>query len=633
MKTLICTAIALAIIATLHTTSTALEDDYRFEIERRINAHGNEFMGLAQTNDGRYLIVGTESGKLLIWGISERQIVRELDQGSPVHRVVALNDADTFIAAGGPHAGHDRPVIRKWRISTGQSEEWQGLIDGSVMALAFDPKSGLIAAGTSNGHLTVWNSATGKVLGRRTLDSSVILGITVNGDAIYVTKLANDEEQNSLLRLVLNKPGQPPSEFVKVEQDKVWANVALSPDAAYLAAQFATSSSRGVALFEVATGKEISKFDAHDFAWSKNRQLVLFDSEVASKRISIDMRGRISSSELLKGAQWHSSGAPAKMNGQIVSADGSMAWEVFQLGATLVELDLNKTSFNNLYSLRGYVYAMNVREESDLIATAGDDEYIRVRKLSDLSFVKEFKAAPGVPQGVALMEDGKHVVFSASSNETPTRISVGDLGSGQSRTLFELPESFIGVHAAAGGFIYKRETNLVLARWTDGKTIREYPVESQIDAYAVSANGKWIVVANEPGYLFRFDVATGKRTNVSPESVDSLTSLAITNDGHYVYTTEFHARLKQWDAETNTVKELASIRGQARTLQLSRDEKEIVIGGNHRDVAVYETATGERRLYFDIAAADFYVTTAWLSGDRLLFSTDAGVLFDGAVKR
>jgi hypothetical protein len=81
------------------------------------------------------------------------------------------------------------------------------------------------------------------------------------------------------------------------------------------------------------------------------------------------------------------------------------------------------------------------------------------------------------------------------------------------------------------------------------------------------------------------------------------------------------------------MKEMGSIRGQAQTLKLSRDEKEIVIGGNHRDVAVYEISTGERRLYFSIAAADFFVTNVWLGGDRLLFSTDAGVLFDGWVKR
>ena len=99
------TAISIALLAIANISSPATtpdEDDYRFEIERRVNAHGDEFMALDQTSDGRFLIVGTESGKLIIWSIAERRIVKRLDQGSAVHCVMALNDADTFVAAGGP---------------------------------------------------------------------------------------------------------------------------------------------------------------------------------------------------------------------------------------------------------------------------------------------------------------------------------------------------------------------------------------------------------------------------------------------------------------------------------------------------------------------------------------------------
>jgi WD40 repeat protein len=636
VKALLHIAISVMLLALVSTASLA-EDEYGFEIERRINAHGDEFMALAQTSDGRYLIIGTESGKLIVWGIAERRILRQLDQGSAVHCLVALSDPDTFVAAGGPHAGHDnRPVIRKWRISTGESEEWTGLKDGSIFSLAFDPASNLVAAGTMTGQLAVWNSGSGKIVTKRSLDSC-IMGLTINKQEIYLTKFKIDEEEegakNAILRLLVNEPKRPPTEFSKQSEDKLWTDVKLSPDARYLAAHFASSSARGVVLLDRATGKELSTFESRSFAWSRNGQLVLFDGEVATERVSMDARGQVSRSELFKEAQWHSSGSPANMTAQVISADGSTAWEVFQIGASLVELDLNKKSFDQVYSLSGYLHTMDVREPLNLIATGGDDEFVRVRRLSDLSFVKEFKAAPGVPQGVALMDDGRHIVFSASSDQSPTRISIGDLGSGQSRTLLEVPEPFVGVQAAAGGFIYKRANSLVLAKWTDGSTVREYAVDGDLAAYAVSVNGKWLVASNNTGHLFRFQIVTGTRTNVGAESISDLTRLTITNDGRYVYTTEFGAALKQWDTQTKAMKQLAVIRGQARTLRLSRDEKEITIGGNHRDVAVYETATGERRLYFEIAAADFYVTNVWLGGDRILFSTDAGVLFDGWVKR
>ena len=633
------TAISIALLAIASFSSPAItpdEDDYRFETERRINAHGDEFMALDQTSDGRFLIVGTESGKLLIWSIAEQRIVKRLDQGSAVHCVVALNDADAFVAAGGPHVGPtNRAVIRKWHINTGESEEWKGLIDGSIMSLSYEPKSELIVADTITGKLAVWSSTNGALVSKRSFDGPVS-GLAINGKEIYRTQMSLDEEEvkpNSILRFRLDQPGRPPVQITEEKEDEVWGKLGISPDRRFLAARLCKESTLTVVVRELATKKIIGTFEAQNFAWSADGSLVLFGDEVAIARVSIDARGRATSTELLKAAQWHSSGSPAIMSSQIVSVDGSTAWEVFQLGASLVQLDLNKKTFDELYSLRGYLHAIDVREPVNLIATAGDDEFVRVRKLSDLSLVKEFKAEPGVPQGVALMEDGRHVVFSASSAESATRISVGDLSSGQSRTLFEVPEPFVGVHAAVGGFVYERGDNLVLAKWSDGATIREYKIEGGLGGFDVSANGEWLVAVNDTGSLFRFEIRTGARSPVGAENIKNLTGLTISNDGRYVYTTEFEAKLRQWDTQTSIMKELGSIRGQARSLRLSRDEKEIAIGGNHRDVAVYEIATGERRLYFEIGAADFYVTNVWLGGDRLLFSTDAGVLFDGWVKR
>src|SRR5215510_9371369 len=162
-KILFRTAISIALLALASVSSPAIttdEDDYGFEAQHRINAHGDEFMALDQTKDGRFLIVGTESGKLLIWSIAERRIVKQLDQGTAIHCVVTLNDADTFVAAGGPHNDPDnRAVIRKWHINTAEWEEWKGLNDGTIMSLAYDPKSELIVADTFTGQLAVWNSS------------------------------------------------------------------------------------------------------------------------------------------------------------------------------------------------------------------------------------------------------------------------------------------------------------------------------------------------------------------------------------------------------------------------------------------------------------------------------------------
>lgn len=75
------------------------------------------------------------------------------------------------------------------------------------------------------------------------------------------------------------------------------------------------------------------------------------------------------------------------------------------------------------------------------------------------------------------------------------------------------------------------------------------------------------------------------------------------------------------------------IRGQCRELRLSAGEDLILVGGNHRDVAIYDAKTGKKVAAFDTEAADFNVTNVWLRGDRLIFTTDAGVLLDGMLER
>lgn len=616
-----------------------VEDTHRFQVERRVNAHGNEFMAIALTNDGKHLIVGTESGTLIVWGIPERRVVKELNQGSPVHCVVALKDSDTFVAAGGQHTGSNhRGVIRKWHFSSGKFEDLQGPSDSTFLTLAADPTTGLIAAGSASGALAVWNAQTGTLILNVKLEG-LIAGFALVGREIFLTTvitegLGNDSlSPNSILRLSVDKPNQEPTQFIKKEAKRMWTELKVSPDLRFIAARGEGEGNSAVVLLDAKTGKEIAKFEAKSVAWSASGSLILFDREVATTRVTVDAGGSISRSDLLKSGTWHAAGSPGNLTGHVVSPDGSMAWQVFQLGATLVESDLNKKSFEVLHRLSGYVYAMQVRERLGFIATGGDDEFVRVRKLSDLSVVSEFRVTPGVPQGVALMDDGRHVVFSASAKDTPSRISVGDLTSGEARILFELPEPFVQVTGAVTGFIYDRSDRLVLADATTGASVREFKVAPRLEQFAVSANGEWLVAANEQGKLFSFDIRTGKRIYVSKQSVDSLTRLRITNDGRYVYTTEFQASMKRWDTRLGTMKELASIRGQARALMLSSDERRIAVGGNHRDVEVFDVETGERLLSIQVAASDFYVTNVWLGGERLLFSTDAGVLFDGRLKR
>ncbi len=621
-----------------------VEDEYDFRITHRINAHGDEFMSLALTPDGQRLVVGTEKGELIVWGVREQRVLKQLNQGSPVHCVVAL-DANHLVAAGGPHSGsEERGVIRKWDIDAGTFEEWKGTGNVTFLTLAADPRTGLVGAGNLSGVVLLWNSSDGRLMVTRDLKQPVI-GLALINRILYVTTIAKEEVKkidddvdhrstNAILTFSVDQLDRPAHKLVSERSGKLWGELRPSPDGRMLAARFAAGGD-GVALLEAANGKEIATFDHRAAAWTSNGEVVLFDEEVPTQLAHITAQGKVSLTELLKSGSWHASGTPSHMAGQVVSSDGSMVWEIFQLGATLVECNLGTKGFDVRLNIVGLPFAMDVLERSsgdEFLVTGGDDRFVRVRKLSDLSLVKEFQVNHGVPQGVALLADGRHVVFSFSSKDSPTEIVLADFVSGEQKQLLNIPAPFVRVAAAANAFIYNLEDHLVLVDPKTGET-RDFAVNSKVNQFSVSANGNWLAVADDKGTLYCFETATGKRVAVSADKIDSLSGLTVTNDGRYAYTTEWLAALKQWDIRSNTTKELASVRGQAHSLRVSSDGKRIAIGGNHRDVAVYDTAKGHRLLYFQTEASDFYVTNVWLRGDRLVFTTDAGVMKDGMIVR
>jgi WD40 repeat protein len=305
------------------------------------------------------------------------------------------------------------------------------------------------------------------------------------------------------------------------------------------------------------------------------------------------------------------------------------------MGSALGQCDLKTKTCEFLYQLPGLVYTMDVfeRAENDgWVASGGDDGVVRVWKLTDFSLVREFPAPRGVPQGVALAPDDHRVVFSVSGSESPTEILVGDFVSGQVKSLLKIPRPFVRVARAAAGFIYNQPQKLILADASTGDTKREFQLSSSVENFATSLNGEWLAAADKTGTLYCFEIKTGRLLATSREKIENVSTIAVTNDGQNVFTTEWKAALQQWDTGRNSLKEIASIRGQARSLSVSPDGERIAVGGNHRDLAIYESKTGNRIAYLQTAASDFYVTNAWVHGQHLVFTTDSGVLFAGTLE-
>jgi WD40 repeat protein len=440
-------------------------------------------------------------------------------------------------------------------------------------------------------------------------------------------------EPNSIIALDTAAPGAPARVVFAGKKDRLWGTLTPSPGGRFIAARFydESTSSYHVALLEASTGKELGTFEGAADVWAGQDVLFISGEDgQPTQRVKVAPDGAVAE-EIAKGSKWHGAGDPAGLTGQVVSKDGAKVWATYEQGAALVEWNLGRKEADVLTHTHGFPYTLDVLEEEGrpgLLITGGDDRFVRVWNLSDLSLRREFKVPFGVPQGAALLAGGARAVYSYSSNKGATVIRLADLRTGEERTLLEVGEPFVRVYAASGGFVYGREDRIVLAS-QDGATLREFGVGEKVECFAVSRNGRWLAVAGESGALNLFEVSTGRRVLSQTAKIESLSRIAVTGDGRYVYTTEWGAHLRRWDTRADTSEDLGDYKGQSSCLRLSQDERRVVIGGNHRDVGVYDAANGNTLAYFRVTASDFYVTNGWLSGDRLIFTTDSGVMFDG----
>lgn len=631
---------------------------------RRINAHGDEFTSMDMSPDKKRLAIGTEKGDVIIWNLEAAKLEKQFHQGRPIHEVVFVGNA-SVVVAGGNHTGNHNCLFGKIDIVSGRFDEWAGAGTESLMHLSLDEKTGVLATGTRNGYVTAWDVTKGR---RKAVWNSktIVLGLAVAGSSVYVSRSDIDmtkgiDEESEVRGEVVVFSADDPQKLSKTFMPKIdgyATRLRFSPDRKLLAANLFNSDEPTIGFFDSVTGKQITSVEGSlNVRWISNERVLLSDEEEPLKFCTIGRDGKIKTDEINKGGGFHGDGNPIDVSGQAVSTDERFVWHTYKKIGALAQFDLKTKESKLLIVLPPFPYAMDVKEYGNgrgFIATAGDDKYARVWNLADLSLVREIKT-DATPQGIALLADGKRLIYSNSGRTPPTGIFTVDIATGDRKQLLNLDAPFVGIKPAGNSFVYdgrikeskknltetadkkSDETEpkyvtkkLILASAETGKMIREFSFKEGVSKYASSRNANWIAVADEKGVLWRINVSTGTVDEYKEGKIDSPTQIAITDDGRYIYTTEWYAKLKQWDTEKRTSKVIVDgYRGQASCLRLSVDEKFAIIGGNHYDIGVYEIASGRTGFYTRVDSSDFYVPQAWMKGNRLIYITDGGVMFEG----
>lgn len=616
-------------------------------IRQRINAHGDEFNAIALNASETRLAVGTEKGELIIWDLVGDKLERKFTSDGPIHELAFLNDDRTVVTAGGPHFGPvDRAVLHKWNIDTGVFASWSMPGKESLMTLTVDPLSSRVAAADGHGLFAVWDGSTGKLLASWTTDR-LVTGLALAGDRLIVnrtnaavSKLSGPDEDEQdqateTLAYSVSDSNRAPETFIASDPDRTLLSITTSPDGRWLAVETLVEGADKVLVFAAESGREVGAFEATDAAWRQDGKLQLFNESEPTAGVTIANDTAVTEAEPAKSGQWHQAGQAARMTGTAASRDGRRVWATFARQGVLAEYDLSNSKRRDLINSGSLVYTMAVRAKGSggYLASGGDDGYVRVWALSGLELVREFKMPLGVPQGVAILNDGKRVVYSCGAGEGPTEIWIADIVSGERRELLKLEQTSVSVRTANDDFLYPLGNKIIIASTTNGKTLREFEFGEGVDAFNVSANAKWLAVADKKGALWLVDLTTGRRTAAATEKIEDPKQVAVSDDGRFVYSTEWGAVIRRWDTRLQTSLELSGHRGQAASLALSTDERHLVVGGNHFDIGVYDSAKAEQLFDTRVDGADFYVTNAWMGGNRMIFTTDGGLMFEYVLSR
>ncbi len=113
--------------------------------------------------DGTLLACGSD-GDVLLWNVALRQQLRTLHHISPIESI-AFSSSNKMLAAGSSEGG-----VRVWDLPSGKERFTQAvpvdflrsLLDTPIMAVAFSPDERVLATGDGNGTIAWWDTSTGR---------------------------------------------------------------------------------------------------------------------------------------------------------------------------------------------------------------------------------------------------------------------------------------------------------------------------------------------------------------------------------------------------------------------------------------------------------------------------------------
>jgi WD40 repeat protein len=511
-------------------------------------------------------------------------------------------------------SGSDDKTIKLWDIATGaQLRSLEGHTS-AVFSVAFSPDGKTLASSSDDKTIRLWNVATGAQLRALEGHTHDVRSVAFSPDG---KTLASGSDDKTIKLWDVATGMQLRS--LDGHSDRIFS-VAFSPDGKTLAS---SSDDKTIRLWDVATGTQLRALEAH----TSLVRSVAFSPDGKTLASSDDETIRLW--DVATGTQLRAlEGHTFIVNSVAFSPDGKT---LASGGDTKIKLWDIATSAQ-LRSLEGhtsYVSSVAFSPDGKTLASGSADNRIKLWNVATGIQLHSLERHTDTVESVAFSPDGKTLASGVG-----TKIKLWDVTTGTQLRSLEGHAYIVnsvafspdGKTLASGGGDLKASVKL----WDVATGAQLHSLKghtSVVESVAFSPDGKTLASGSDDKTIRLWDVATGMQLRSLEAHTSVVESVAFSPDGKTLASGSADKTIKLWDVATGT--QLRSLEAHSNWVSLvafSPDGKTLVSGGDTK-IKLWDVATGTQLRALDGYTS--YVRSIAISPDG---KTLASGSFDKTIK-
>jgi WD40 repeat protein/serine/threonine protein kinase len=519
-----------------------------------LKGHAGAVACLVYNPDGKHLVSGGRDGTVRTWDLEkgEEDVPRRLERGLPITGVDIDRGGELLAVAFG----------EKVQLLRAGTHEEVYLLKGhtrDVAAVAFSPDGKLLASGSDDRSICVWDVVKGE-------RKAGLLG----GHAFFVTSVAFSPDGKHLVSggqdqrvVVWDLEGVMPEVTLRGHTDWV-LGVAFSPDGDRVASVGGDPDNPD------------KPGEARVWEWRREQQAQLLrehTSRVLALAFSPDGRVLASASGVRdpKLGPWEDKTRPYYTGGEVrfwdVSGDRAPPGAP-PAGAAGPE---SQVPLQELSAHANAVTSLAFTRDGRRLATASYDYTV---KLWDVPDTRE-----------------------ALRQEKPREIAAWEAHKAWVRGLAFSPDDTRLATVAGGGKRGEQDFGLKVWDVDTGRPVFEQPQDDRLKCVTFSPDGKQLATGSEGRWLKLWDAETGNPLHAFPQQAGTMAAVAFSPDGTRLAAGCGDRTVRLWDVATH--KEVGCFRGHAlavESIAFTPDGRRLASGSLDGTVKVWDVETGQEAL-------------------------------------